>query len=304
LHCGFIAYRPDLQRLLQEINLILAIMGNIVTSIAGSQTVWNETVAQEVVTKAEGIFTDIGLSTILDQRRQQYLLLQRNLLSLSQLVTDAEDDQKAFDKYLAHAFATSNARRELLSKMEVAIGEPGSVTRNAQIDRLVLIEDSPCPSSMTIGDNEWRQWLLTRKPGMYRSSSCVNLANLTGHTGTALAISATTLSGSLKIATLDNNSVARREELNAQRQYPGFTSTEESSVINAVEYLCNLDTINSSRESIANGWRLIICKRCSAAGIIRNSQAKHFCRDENGTYVARAHGTTTDSSGVYVQGTS
>jgi hypothetical protein len=71
------------------------------------------------------------------------------LPSLSQLVTNPEDDQKAFDKYLAHAFATSNACREFLSKMEVAVGEPGSVTRNAQIDRLALIEDSPCPSNMT-----------------------------------------------------------------------------------------------------------------------------------------------------------
>jgi hypothetical protein len=95
--------------------------------------------------EAEGILTSIGLSTILDQQRQQYLLLQRNLPSLSQLVTNAEDDQKAFDKYLAHTFVTSSARREFLSKMEVAVGEPGSVTRNAQIDRLALIEDIPSP---------------------------------------------------------------------------------------------------------------------------------------------------------------
>jgi hypothetical protein len=55
-HCGYIAYRAELQYLLFEMNVLLALMGEILQGFAAQERLWNKEAAEKVMRETETCF--------------------------------------------------------------------------------------------------------------------------------------------------------------------------------------------------------------------------------------------------------
>jgi hypothetical protein len=79
------AYRPSFQRSLFAINILLALMHQILTHQARSSAVWSKTEAESVVAQSEVIFENMGIRVALDKYLDDLLRLQAGSIGLSRL---------------------------------------------------------------------------------------------------------------------------------------------------------------------------------------------------------------------------
>ena len=174
-------------------NLILALMGEILQGFAVQEQLWNKEVADKVAAMTETYFSTSGIRALFEKKRTQFCCLQKALLQLSSLgdrghsddnldedefsvrVENFQLDAAKFSAIRNRTIANS-LKGEFLTRAAItgkslmkrsfackAIGPPESPQRRQQMK--VVLDDREGNQALfrSFEDAEWQEWFLTRK---------------------------------------------------------------------------------------------------------------------------------------------
>jgi hypothetical protein len=132
--CGFIAYRPQLQHLLLELNTLLAMMSQILVDLAVQVPVWNKDSAIALAEQSKHIFNE--KIPLFELRKAQLCALMNGCLSLSHRgghgSAEANFDT-AMEEYQRKGAEWEMRMRNYLQRCLVSIGAPQSSARHDQM---------------------------------------------------------------------------------------------------------------------------------------------------------------------------
>ena len=89
-----------------------------------------------------------------------------------------EEHEEALQKFLTRGAQMSATRTQTLANSLVAVGLPGSIEREEQVQRFSAagpLSGLPCPASMIFGEDDWKCWLRTRRQGVVLVESARSL---------------------------------------------------------------------------------------------------------------------------------
>jgi hypothetical protein len=260
--------------MLFELNVLLAIMLNIINWHASQYKVWTDRAARAVAFDAEACCISSGLRALFEGKRREFLFVQSRLQKLSgrsqRTIEEGKDEfVTRLNVFQLKGAAMAAIRRNTLDRALIALGEPESERRETQL-QLLLEEGAtlPSPPRMECGGDDWIEWFLSRKEGCNLVESARALV--------------TDYDTNVKMV------VNARAHIDWQKKrksgpYPGYSG--KTKPIEVFLWLCDVNTFTFDRLAASSkGHMLVTCKTCKLQGITDNDQNTHFCQDIDGQF--------------------